>query len=523
VLLGSFFFGLGIIFFMFIVSHTALLSRWRLFHEHREAPGWLSGSRKTNHTENEVPTGSRRTNHAKNEVPIYRYDYSFLLPNESMQSGTSYAGDALAKQFTPATLANPRRAQDFTVEYYPRDPRISRIKGTNVYLYSASLLWVGTAPLMGLLMTLGGLAHGRGKIRLLREGALAEATFRSARQIKPIDDDDDSLKIGSGAFSIEIGNPFDKLDKFIAKNWVIVEEGEPTWRVALRKALRNFVLAAVALVGSLVYSLGNHLTGSRFWTKPNMVDAALEDARRWWDGLGWFVTLLSALICVGVAVVPLVIDFRRSRPGQQIGPRKEPAKPGSVEAFREAQVREQELANALGPVLVGAFFATAAGIIAFIATAFLMAMPGSIHGQDWHGGWPAWIAAVLAAATTFVFAFRRAKGSPPPAVDRLETGQQTKVEGTYEFQLPDGRVIQGKDRLPLPTGLDDIRARRVIYDLARPENSERLLGFSPPVRLSQTGQWEWAGDGSWRVRLVLIIIAYTVGPVLGLLVALLVT
>ena len=143
-------------------------------------------------------------------------------------------------------------------------------------------------------MTLGGLAHGRGKIRLLREGALAEATIQSARQVEPIDNDDDGLKIGTGAVSLSIDNPFDKLDKFIA-NWLVVEEGEPSWRAALRKGLRNFIVSAVPIVGALAFSLANSLNGSRFWARPNVVDAALENAWRWWYGV-WTVLCLARRI-----------------------------------------------------------------------------------------------------------------------------------------------------------------------------------------------------------------------------------
>jgi hypothetical protein len=500
VLLGSFFFALGIIGFIAIVPRTALLSRWRLSHDRQEAPGWLSASRQTDHTEH--------------DISIYRYDYSFMLPNESMQSGSSYANDALHKKFTPRTLANPGRVEDFTVEYYPADPRISRIKGTNVYFYSASLLWEVMVPILGLLMTLGGLAHGRGKIRLLREGVLAEATIRSARQVE-LDGGDPhrSLKVGNGPFSLWFGDLLEKLEKVIP-DVPVAQQGGPGWRRPFLTHSLRFVLAALTFIGGLAGSLGNYLSGTRFWTKPNALDAARDNAWRWWRDFGWFVALLSALICLGILVVPITSDFGR-RLLEIFRRREELEKGGSVEAFREVQIAEERIINRVDPVLPALLLAVGAGIIAFTATGFFMALPDSMQGQKWHGGWPAGLVSAVAAATIFVLVARWMRRRPPPEVDRLERAKPTAVECTYEFPLPDGRLATGKDRFPLPAGPDDIRARRVIYDPARPENSERLFGFFPPVRPSPTGQWEYALDESPVLRVILVVAAYTVAPLIG--------
>src|SRR5438132_7325293 len=105
VLVGSGVFGGGCLASLAFALNTDPVGAWRLAMARREAPGRL---------EKVEDTGI-----AGGGMPIFRHTYTFRLPDGTPLRGTSYA-----------EASDSPQQEAVTVEYDPRDPRISRIRGT---------------------------------------------------------------------------------------------------------------------------------------------------------------------------------------------------------------------------------------------------------------------------------------------------------------------------------------------------------------------------------------------------------
>ncbi len=156
---GGIFFLVGCVFTAIFGGATAPLSGMRLSMSHLETGGRLVGVVKTNFSEGggEDSPGT----------PIYRCDFTFRLTDGREFKGRSFT---LGHRYTaPANV---------TIEYYPGDPTISRIRGTRIAPFPPWALFVLVFPIVGLAVLVTSLAHGYRKIRLLRNGLYAEATIK---------------------------------------------------------------------------------------------------------------------------------------------------------------------------------------------------------------------------------------------------------------------------------------------------------------------------------------------------------
>ncbi len=135
------------------------------------------------------PSGDRRLDASRREAPgrlervlpaiwerVYSYEYAFRLPDGRSVRGVSYAEGA------PFSRERP----EVTVEYHPERPELSRLRGARTTPYSraafvvglvAALLLVGLGLLLGLLTPRRNLS----RLRLLRDGQLAQATITACR------------------------------------------------------------------------------------------------------------------------------------------------------------------------------------------------------------------------------------------------------------------------------------------------------------------------------------------------------
>jgi hypothetical protein len=148
-LIGWFFLGLGMIFvWVFGPRHLPLYAyAWA------GPPASVEG----------IVVESRSTNVSENERPVYEMAYSFVAPDGSEHRGVSYA-----------TGHSVSAGSEVTVEYVPRRPEVSRIRGMRRNLMPEWVIFfVAIFPGIGLAFVLSTLTLGVKANRLLSHGQLA--------------------------------------------------------------------------------------------------------------------------------------------------------------------------------------------------------------------------------------------------------------------------------------------------------------------------------------------------------------
>ena len=108
--------------------------------------------------------------------PIFRYSYSFTLPEGTRLRGASYSQNPASLQ-KPKGLPNPPGSPGIVIEYI-LPPPLNRLKGTRTGAMPASLLpwFLISVPIAGAVVV-AGLRRGLRRVRLLKSGSAAEATL----------------------------------------------------------------------------------------------------------------------------------------------------------------------------------------------------------------------------------------------------------------------------------------------------------------------------------------------------------
>jgi hypothetical protein len=182
-LAGSGLFAFGMLFTIAFLPAADLVTTWRLSQRRQEAPGWLEAVQATNLHEG--------GDDADPGTPIYRCEYSFRLPDETVVHGRSYT---LGPQYQlPPAAGGPSPRLLVTVEYDPEHPTTNRIRGTRTSPFGTGGLFVLLFPAVGLLIAVGALAFGRGRARLLRDGEAAAARVTACRFASGDDDRDEPV------------------------------------------------------------------------------------------------------------------------------------------------------------------------------------------------------------------------------------------------------------------------------------------------------------------------------------------
>jgi hypothetical protein len=159
-------FAFGMVFAIIFGGATDPVGVWRLSQRRQEVPGWLEAVAPTNFGEGgEDEPGAQ----------IHRCDYSFILPDGTPMRGSSYTVGPQFQLPPPAPGGPPPRLP-VVVEYDPEHPGTSRIQGTRTSPYTPWVLLVLVFPGAGLAVALGGMAAGRRRGLLLRDGEVVPAT-----------------------------------------------------------------------------------------------------------------------------------------------------------------------------------------------------------------------------------------------------------------------------------------------------------------------------------------------------------
>jgi hypothetical protein len=157
--MGSFFFGIGIVFALTLGLECDPLGSFRLALWGRETDGVLNCVEATHYEEN--------------EERVYRFVYDFQLPDGTLHRGTSYwPGTSFDKK---TRLAPAAAGMAITVQYDPISPRVSRIKGTRTGMCAHWVMFVFIFPFIGSWMLFAGLSSGCDRIRLMKWGELVSA------------------------------------------------------------------------------------------------------------------------------------------------------------------------------------------------------------------------------------------------------------------------------------------------------------------------------------------------------------
>jgi Protein of unknown function (DUF3592) len=492
VLFGSFFFGIGSIFALSLGTRTDVFGSLRLDADHHEAPGWLEQVSPTNYTEN--------------DARVFRYEFSFQLPDGTRHRGISYSPK---QKNSPA--ARPGDQPEISVEYSPSNPQRSRIKGTRTAPCSAWVLFVWLFPTVGLAATLGGLAYGAGRIRLLRRAELAVATITSCRQLEDSEQPGGASGLAVGVDGVNVSIPEIPL-------WKDPEPADPAVEPSPKALRRQAWHKALA-----------------FWLQ-GMIGLGVMVGWSWlWAGRQPRVAVLGpffGVVAVFVTGLAFLVYFVYSQLGGLIWQKAQLAKGGSVEDFLRVQQemghKTQEIAKKLAPVGVGCGVVVAVAVSLWVGMCVgllagfgvLMLLPWLGMNQGEQAMLPVFgtvgVMGLLAAGVTFRIVVRwgkrrEARRQASPAVT------ETNVECTYEFRTLGGDVIEGKDKYPLPRGPDDWAAQTVLYDPARVRHNHRLHGLTPPVVLADDGRWISDAGPWWVVKFIVVVALYTVGPLIGLL------
>jgi hypothetical protein len=101
-------------------------------------------------------------------------------------------------------------------------------------------------------------------------------------------------------------------------------------------------------------------------------------------------------------------------------------------------------------------------------------------------------------------------GPGTPARNRLTP----RVNCTFEFTLPDGRAVRGKDSVLFDKRFGTGPPETVLYDPTRPERALLVHSLRPGVCLSPLGEWE--SRGGWVPWLGLAMVAAVVAAAFAL-------
>jgi hypothetical protein len=119
----------------------------------------------------------RDTNYEENDSTVRRHDYEFRLPDGTMLREHSYSnGHYYVDVPTVPGDPDPQRCSRVTIEYDPGHPETNRIKGTQTHSVSHWVACMLIFPAGALLVAAIGLVSGWCRVRLLRDGELAQAT-----------------------------------------------------------------------------------------------------------------------------------------------------------------------------------------------------------------------------------------------------------------------------------------------------------------------------------------------------------
>jgi hypothetical protein len=190
---GSPGFALGMMVAPTFVRPTDPVGTWRLSQRHEEAPGWVDAR--------EATRFSAGGDDDDGDTVLYRYNYSFRLPDGTRVPGSCYGGGKQLPQPAEAPLpGRPGPPVRVTVEYDPQDPGRSRIRGMRTSPYPSEALFVLLLPAAGLAVALGGLVVGRRRGRLLRDGHAATATITGCETGR-----EDSKLVSPAAYKKDVG------------------------------------------------------------------------------------------------------------------------------------------------------------------------------------------------------------------------------------------------------------------------------------------------------------------------------
>jgi hypothetical protein len=169
---GSAAFAFTMVFGLIFAPATDPIGTWRLDHRRELAQGWLERVEQTHFQEGggEDEPGT----------PIYRWYYTFLLPDGTQCRGSSYT---VGEQFhlAPPAAGSPAPRLPVTVEYDPENPGTSRIEGTRTSPYGPWVLFVVLFSVAGLAVAIAGLWTGWRRGRLLRDGEVVPATVTACQ------------------------------------------------------------------------------------------------------------------------------------------------------------------------------------------------------------------------------------------------------------------------------------------------------------------------------------------------------
>lgn len=128
------------------------------------------------------------TDYTEGDDHVFRYDFTFGLPNGQQQAGTCYSA---LRRFRPG--------EGVTVEYHPERTSLSRIKGTRLALRDHTH-WglpacLVTVSALGAVIAAAGIWQGRRVAQLLRRGRLATGVVTACQEIQGAESDDSRVTL----------------------------------------------------------------------------------------------------------------------------------------------------------------------------------------------------------------------------------------------------------------------------------------------------------------------------------------
>lgn len=150
---------------MYALRNSPLPGDWHLFWERREVPGWLTGVKRHEHRDRK-----------KGTQVSYTYHFEFQLPDGRKMHGASDSKGQQKYHLGPRNKPAP-----VTVEYSPRHPEASRLKGTSSQSGGPFILFGLLLPAGSLALTAFGLWSARLESRLLRHGLGSEGFIQFCR------------------------------------------------------------------------------------------------------------------------------------------------------------------------------------------------------------------------------------------------------------------------------------------------------------------------------------------------------
>jgi hypothetical protein len=374
-LAGSGVFAFGMIFALLFGPAANPVGAWRLSQRRQVAQGWLEKEEKTHFSEG-GGDGDPGT-------PVYRYDYTFALPDGTPVHGRSYS---VGQRFQVPPPGQPAPRVAVTVEYDPEHPATSRIQGTRTSPFSPWVLFVVLFPAVGLLIAVGGLLAGWRRGRLLRDGELVSATVTTCRFASG--EDSTYLPVAeykrrlAEARALAASRPFVLLIGGFVRVWTI-----------LAVAVSVFgVIVCVALLVMLLFVFPGQLAQQGFFVLGVLGFLAL------WLTMSWFMVRAGRRGCRAIGrqdrepapQPPVSCDFEFHLPdGERVQSRApgqiavlsedEPPQPALYDPLRP---RQALLLSSLGPAVrlgpFGAWEADAAAAATGRLTVSLMLLVGPV-------------------------------------------------------------------------------------------------------------------------------------------------